>query len=109
MSVGKNPDEFIIAVHGALMPTNGVGVSVGPCKDGNIDEHRDEQSSEIMGPPENPRKIYNLIYLVSKFFNLRHGVEQPYGRTFAVWSEYGRRVAGHGGCLGAMLRLVPED
>lgn len=39
----------------------------------------------------------------------KHGVDQPTGRTFAMYSRHGKRVVGHGGCLGATLNLFPDD
>ena len=44
-----------------------------------------------------------------KGFDLRHGVEQVWGRTFAITSQYGRRVVSHGGCLGANFEVWPDD
>jgi len=39
----------------------------------------------------------------------KHGVEQAYGRTFSIYSRDGRRVAGHGGCLGASFDILLDD
>jgi len=44
-----------------------------------------------------------------KGFDLRHGVEQGTGRTFAISKQNGRRVVSHGGCLGAFFEVWPDD
>ena len=51
----------------------------------------------------------NLTCCSFQFELPRHGVDQPTGRTFAMYSRHGKRVVGHGGCLGATLNLFPDD